>query len=94
VTDPNFKMPDVRRAVMNHISFGVSPFDADRLWAEACKRGMRFRPDTGAIASSPDKEKDIHTASYKSYHTTSPNNYDVQFSAKINAGMTTGPGNW
>ena len=41
---------------------------------------------------APDKEKDIHTANYKSYHITSPNNYNVQFSAKISAGMITGPG--
>jgi hypothetical protein len=41
--------------------------------------------DTGAIASSPAAEKDIHTASYKSYHTRTPNNYDLQFSAKIAA---------
>jgi catechol 2,3-dioxygenase-like lactoylglutathione lyase family enzyme len=91
-TSPTFQMPAERRAVMNHISFGVTPFDADRIWADCCKRGLTARVDTGAIASSPDKEKDIHTASYKSFHTRSPNNYDVQFSAKINATMTTGPG--
>ena len=89
---PGFVMPAQRRAVMNHISFGVSPFDADRIWADCCKRGLTPSVDTGAIASSPDKEKDIHTANYKSYHITSPNNYNVQFSAKINAGMITGPG--
>jgi catechol 2,3-dioxygenase-like lactoylglutathione lyase family enzyme len=89
---PGFVMPAERRAVMNHISFGVTPFDADRIWAECCKRGIRASVDTGAIPSSPEKEHDIHTASYKSYHTQSANNYNVQFSAKINAGMTTGPG--
>jgi catechol 2,3-dioxygenase-like lactoylglutathione lyase family enzyme len=89
---PGFVMPAERRAVMNHISFGVTPFDADRIWAECCKRGLQARVDTGAIASSPDKEKDIHTATYKSFHTRTPNNYDLQFSGKIKAGMTTGPG--
>ncbi len=89
---PAFVMPAARRAVMNHISFGVTPFDADRIWAECCKRGITARVDTGAIASSPDKEKDIHTANYKSFHTRSPNNYDVQFSGKINSSMITGPG--
>ena len=89
---PGFVMPAQRRAVMNPISFGVTPFDADRIWAECCKRGLTARVDTGAIPSSPEKEHDIHTASYKSFHTRSPNNYDVQFSAKINSGMTTGPG--
>jgi catechol 2,3-dioxygenase-like lactoylglutathione lyase family enzyme len=91
-TTPGFVMPAERHAVMNHISFGVTPFDADRIWAECCARGLQARVDTGAIASSPDKEKDIHTANYKSYHTRTPNNYDLQFSGKINAGMITGPG--
>jgi catechol 2,3-dioxygenase-like lactoylglutathione lyase family enzyme len=91
-TSPTFTMPAERHAVMNHISFGVTPFDADRIWAECCARGLQARVDTGAIASSPEKEHDIHTATYKSYHTRTPNNYDLQFSGKISAGMTTGPG--
>ena len=90
-TAPNFQMPAERRAVMNHISFGITPFDPDIVSAELCKRGLQARVDTGAIASSPDREKDIHTASYKSFHTRTPNNYDLQFSAKITAGKQAGP---
>jgi catechol 2,3-dioxygenase-like lactoylglutathione lyase family enzyme len=82
-TAPNFTMPPVRSAVMNHISFGIAPFDPDAVSAELCKRGLQARVDTGAIASSPDREKDIHTASYKSFHTRTSNNYDLQISAKI-----------
>jgi catechol 2,3-dioxygenase-like lactoylglutathione lyase family enzyme len=89
---PNFVMPVERHAQMDHISFGVTPFDADKIWDECCKRGLPLSVDTGAIASSPDKEKDIHTSNYKSFHTRSPNNYNVQFSGKIKAGMITGPG--
>jgi catechol 2,3-dioxygenase-like lactoylglutathione lyase family enzyme len=89
---PNFTMPAVRSAVMNHISFGISPFDPDKVSAELCKRGLQARVDTGAIASSPDIEKDIHTANYKSFHTRTPNNYDLQISAKTSASMKTGPG--
>ena len=37
------------------------------MWAELCKRGLQARVDTGAIASSPPLEHDIHTATYKSY---------------------------
>jgi catechol 2,3-dioxygenase-like lactoylglutathione lyase family enzyme len=90
-TSPTFVMPPVRRAVMNHISFGITPFDPDRVSAELCARGLQTRVDTGSIASSPDREKDIHTASYKSFHTRTPNNYDLQISAKI-AGSQTGGG--
>jgi catechol 2,3-dioxygenase-like lactoylglutathione lyase family enzyme len=91
-TTPGFVMPAERRASMDHISFGVTPFDADRIWADCCKRGLPASVDTGAIASSPDSQKDIHTATYKSFHTRTPNNYNLQFSSKISAGMTTGPG--
>lgn len=91
-TAPGFVMPATRRAVMNHISFGITPFDADAVAAELCKRGLQARVDTGAIASSPDKEKDIHTATYKSYHTRTPNNYDLQISAKITASRSGAPG--
>jgi catechol 2,3-dioxygenase-like lactoylglutathione lyase family enzyme len=71
-TSPTFQMPPVRNAVMNHVSFGITPFDPDTVWNELCKRGLSARVDTGAISSSPDREKDIHTARYKSYHTRTP----------------------
>ena len=89
---PGFVMPANRTSTMNHISFGVTPFDPDKVWDELCKRGLQARVDTGAIASSPDREKDIHTANYKSFHTRTPNNYDLQFSSKIAPTMKTGPG--
>jgi len=87
---PNFVMPSPRRAIMNHISFGITPFDPDKVWAELCARGLQTRVDTGAIASSPDREKDIHTATYKSFHTRTPNNYDLQISSKISGSQTGG----
>lgn len=89
---PGFVMPPVRNAVMNHISFGISPFDPDKVWTELCARGLRARVDTGAVESSPPAEHDIHTATYKSFHTTTPNNYDLQFSSKISADQKTGAG--
>jgi predicted enzyme related to lactoylglutathione lyase len=87
---PNFVMPTPRRAVMNHIAFGITPFDPDKVSAELCARGLQARVDTGAIASSPDREKDIHTATYKSFHTRTPNNYDLQISSKISGSQTSG----
>ena len=83
---PEFQMPAVRSASMDHISFGITPFDPDAVNAELCRRGLVAQVDTGAIASSPDAEKDIHTASYKSFHTRTPNNFNLQFSAKIRPG--------
>lgn len=90
---PTFQMPATRSSTMDHISFGISPFDPDQVWAEMCKRGMQESVDTGAIGSSPEKEHDIHTATYKSFHTRTPNNFNLQISAKISPTMKTGPGN-
>src|SRR5262249_27002462 len=66
--------PSPRRAAMGHIAFGITPFDPDQVKAELDKRGLSARPDTGGRG-------DIHTASYKSYHTTTPNGFDLQISA-------------
>jgi len=82
VTEKN-ALPATRRASMGHIAFGITPFDPDKVKAELDKRGLNARTDTGAIASSPAAEKDIHTSTYKSYHTTTPNGYDLQISNHI-----------
>ena len=68
----------LRRARIDHISFGISPWDTDKVKEELEKRGLRARVDTGGRG-------DIHTASYKSYHTTTPNGYDLQISATTKA---------
>jgi hypothetical protein len=41
--------------------------------AELDKRGLNARVDTGGTG-------DIHTTAYKSYHTTTPNGFDLQIS--------------
>jgi catechol 2,3-dioxygenase-like lactoylglutathione lyase family enzyme len=63
-----------RRARIDHISFGISPWDTDKVKEELEKRGLRARVDT----STGDE---IHVAAFKSYHTTTPNGYDLQISA-------------
>lgn len=75
-TDP--PSPIVRRSVINHVSFGIEGFDPDAVLAELTKRGLNARVDTGGRG-------DIHEAPYKSYHTTTPNGYDLQISNTINA---------
>jgi catechol 2,3-dioxygenase-like lactoylglutathione lyase family enzyme len=67
-----------RRASMGHISFGIASFDPDAVKAELTKRGLSAREDTGGRG-------DIHTAPYKSYHTTTPNGFDLQISATTRA---------
>jgi hypothetical protein len=65
--------------VIDHISFGIAPWDADQVKAELDKRGLTARADTGGGG-------DIHTASYKSYHTTTPNGFDLQISNSTRTG--------
>jgi catechol 2,3-dioxygenase-like lactoylglutathione lyase family enzyme len=67
--------PSRRVALIDHVSFGIEPWDADSVKAELDKRGLSARPDTGS-------RLDIHdpAAKYKSYHTTTPNRFDLQIS--------------
>ncbi|MES2180083.1 MAG: VOC family protein [Gemmatimonadota bacterium] len=88
---PAFNLPAARSASMDHISFGITPFDPDAVAAELCKRGLQAQVDTGSIATSPEVEKNIHTATYKSFHTRTPNNFNLQISAKTSGSQTIGP---
>jgi catechol 2,3-dioxygenase-like lactoylglutathione lyase family enzyme len=75
-SDPNFGKPGTQRARrerIDHISYGISPWDTDAVKAELEKRGLRARIDTST-------HDDIHVAAFKSYHTTTPNGLDLQIS--------------
>jgi hypothetical protein len=67
--------PPRRMASIDHISFGISPWDTDAVKAELDKRGLSNSPDTGG-------RLDIHdpAAKYKSYHTTTPDGFNLQIS--------------
>jgi hypothetical protein len=74
--DPNFGKGGVTRprsAQVDHISFGISHWDTDGVKAALKKRGLEAEPDTST-------RDDIHVAAYKSYHTTTPNGYNLQIS--------------
>jgi catechol 2,3-dioxygenase-like lactoylglutathione lyase family enzyme len=75
VNDPNFGKSTgaPRNARIDHISFGISPWDTDGVKAELEKRGLKARVDTST-------KDDIHVAAFKSYHTTTPNGYNLQMS--------------
>ena len=62
-----------RRARIDHISFGIAPWDTDGVKAELEKRGLGARVDTST-------RDDIHVAAFKSYHTQTPNAYNLQIS--------------
>ena len=77
--DPNFgKAPAngkarPRNVRIDHISFGIQPWDTDAVKDGLEKRKLRARVDTGNTG-------DIHQAAYKSYHTQTPNGYNLQIS--------------
>ena len=75
--------PAARHAQIGHIAFGIEPFDADQVKAELDRRGLTARVDTGG-------KGDIHTAAYKSYHTTTPNGFDLQISSTTKATRNAG----
>ncbi|MEP6765201.1 MAG: VOC family protein [Gemmatimonadaceae bacterium] len=81
--DPAYDKTAPHRASIGHVSFGFTPFDADGTKAELDKRSLSSRMDTGT-------SKDIHdpTALYKSYHTTSPQGFDLQISNATKANRT------
>jgi hypothetical protein len=66
--------PARRARMIDHISFGISPWDTDKVKAELEGRGLRAQADT-----STDDE--IHVSAYKSYHTITPNGFNLQISA-------------
>ncbi|HVB38490.1 MAG TPA: VOC family protein [Vicinamibacterales bacterium] len=71
--------PPAKGANIGHIAFGITPFDPDAVKAELEKRGLPARVDTGTGGV------DIHTSVYKSYHTTTPNGFDLQISSTTRA---------
>src|SRR5580704_10175125 len=83
--DPNFGKtpPRAARARIDHISFGISPWDTDGVKAELEKRGLRAQIDTSSRHLGPDGTyvpDEIHTAAFKSYHTATPNGFNLQIS--------------
>jgi catechol 2,3-dioxygenase-like lactoylglutathione lyase family enzyme len=72
--DPNFGKGNARAGGrIDHISFGISPWDTDKVKDELVKRGLPWTIDTSDGA-------EIHVAQFKSYHTTTPNGYNLQIS--------------
>jgi catechol 2,3-dioxygenase-like lactoylglutathione lyase family enzyme len=68
---------------IDHISFGIAPWNTDGVKTELEKRRLKTRVDTSSRHQGPDGAwvaDDIHTAAFKSYHTDTPNAYDLQIS--------------
>jgi catechol 2,3-dioxygenase-like lactoylglutathione lyase family enzyme len=83
--DPGFGQGSARRAggSIDHISFGIAPWDTDGVKEALEKRGLRAQIDTSSRHLGPDGTyvpDEIHTAAFKSYHTATPNGFNLQIS--------------
>ncbi|HEY2461641.1 MAG TPA: hypothetical protein VGI16_12575 [Candidatus Acidoferrum sp.] len=83
---PNFRggatsAPE-RHAQLDHISFGITPWDTDGVKSKLETRNLDAKVDT----STADE---IHAAAYKSYHTATPNNFNLQISYVTHANRLT-----
>jgi catechol 2,3-dioxygenase-like lactoylglutathione lyase family enzyme len=74
--------PQNRKASIDHIAFGITPWDPDAVKAELDKRGLSGSADTGGNG-------DIHSAPYQSYHTNTPNGFNLQISNATKANRNT-----
>lgn len=75
--------PRGERARIDHISVGIAPWDTDGVRAEIEKRGLKLTVDTSSRHKNEKGEwvpDEIHTAAFRSYHTTTPNGYNLQIS--------------
>ncbi len=70
-----------RKARIDHISFGITPWDADKVEAELKKRGLgTLNQTTGLLTPDTGGGGDIHTSKFQSYHTPDPFRWDLQIS--------------
>lgn len=60
-------------AVIDHIAFGIQPWDTETVRSELLKRGLSPREDTGS-------REPIATSHYKSFHVKDPDGWDLQIS--------------
>ena len=71
------------RQGIDHISFGIAPWDTDKVKTDLEARGLKATVDTSSRHKGPDGTwlpDEIHTAAFKSYHTDTPNGYNLQVS--------------
>jgi len=72
-----------RASGIDHISFGIAPWDTDGVKAALESRGLKAQIDTSSRhrdASGTSVPDEIHTAAFKSHHTDTPNGFNLQIS--------------
>jgi len=67
---------------IDHIAFGIAPWDPDKVKAELDKRGLSATVDTGGSGNDMDA---LRAAKYQSFHTTTPSGFNLQISRTTRA---------
>ncbi len=68
-------------AMVDHISFGITPWDVEGVRTALEARGLKVSIDTSGAHPGPDGKMvndDIYQAAFQSYHTETPNGYNLQ----------------
>ena len=71
------------RPELDHISYGIAPWDVEQVRSSLEARGLPVRADTATAHVGPDGKNvpdDIYQAAYQSYQTLSPAGFPVQIS--------------
>jgi catechol 2,3-dioxygenase-like lactoylglutathione lyase family enzyme len=70
-------------ATIDHISFGITPWDVEAVRQALESRGLHAQIDTSGAHIGPDNkitQDDIYQAAFQSYHTDTPNGFNLQIS--------------
>jgi len=70
-------------ASIDHISFGIAPWDVEAVRGALESRGLRAQIDTSSAHLGPNNkidQDDIYQAAFQSYHTETPNGFNLQIS--------------
>jgi catechol 2,3-dioxygenase-like lactoylglutathione lyase family enzyme len=70
-------------AVIDHVSFGITPWDVEAVRAALEARGLSARIDTSSAHVGADGKviaDDVYQAAFQSYHTETPNGFNLQIS--------------
>jgi hypothetical protein len=77
------QQPPPEAATIDHVSYGIAPWDVEKVRAALEARGLHAATDTATAHIGPDNQKvndDIYQAAYQSYHTDTPAGFSLQIS--------------
>ena len=80
VLSPNFDKSAPARASIDHVSFGISPFEPDAVANDLKTRGLTVQYDIGIPGVDAVAHINDANVNYKSFHTTTTMGYNLQFS--------------